>query len=104
MKPIRSITLETLRPVYTTTGIETCSVTISLRCGDRDTVATQKLRDGLTDDGATVVRRKKGFTDYQTINLLVKVGLLEQKHAGPRGGVRYFTTESGRNALELLNS
>ena len=66
------------------------------------TVAHEKLISGQTEEGAKVLRRGKGFTDYDVIKNLIKCGWLEEKAAGPRGGARYFTTESGLLALKSI--
>jgi len=65
----------------------------------RTTAAHQKLLDGQTAAGASVVRRAKGFSDYGVINGLVRAGWLEPRATGPRGGVRYFTTAAGAAAV-----
>jgi hypothetical protein len=73
---------------------------INLTVGKRTTTAHDKLVAGLTSDGAQVVRRKKGYSDYDVIRTLVRAGWLEERRTGPRGGVRYFTTPAGRVALD----
>ena len=65
----------------------------------RATAAHQKLLDGQTPDGARVVRRAKGFSDYDVVNALVRAGWLEARATGPRGGVRWFTTAAGAAAV-----
>jgi len=67
----------------------------------RKTNAFYLLQSGLTTEGATVTRRKKGYTDYQDIQRLVHAGYLEPRNTGPRGGTRYFTTQAG---IEAVNS
>ena len=66
----------------------------------RWTVAHRKLRDGLTESGAQVKRRGRGFTDFRVIESLLTRGYLEIRREGPRGGKRYFTTDAGRRLLE----
>ena len=66
----------------------------------RATAAHQKLIDGQTPDGARVVRRAKGFSDYDVVNGLVRAGWLEARASGPRGGTRYFTTPAGAAAVQ----
>lgn len=75
--------------------------TPSLKIGGKQTVAAQKLAQGLTETGAQIVRRGKGWTDYDVIRRLVRHGWLEEKQTGPRGGTRYFTTDAGKNALGI---
>jgi hypothetical protein len=70
----------------------------ALRIGTRFTVAHQKLTAGLVD-GAAIIRRARGYSDYDVINRLVTVGWLEPRRTGPRGGVRYYTTQAGKEAL-----
>jgi len=72
---------------------------INLIFHGRTTAAHQKLIDGQTPEGARVVRRAKGFSDYGVINGLVRAGGLEPRATGPRGGVRYFTTAAGAAAV-----
>ena len=72
---------------------------INLIYQGRTTVAHQKLIDGQTPDGARVVRRAKGFSDHDVINVLVREGWLEARASGPRGGVRWFTTAAGAAAV-----
>jgi hypothetical protein len=78
-------TIENLRP--------------ALRIGLRNTVAHKKLTAGLNDDGATIHRRARGYSDHDVIKRLVTVGWLEPRKTGPRGGVRYYTTQAGKEAL-----
>lgn len=66
------------------------------------TVAHEKLVSGQTSDGAKVLRRGKGFTDYGVIKNLIKCGWMEERPTGPRGGARYFTTQAGMSALERI--
>jgi hypothetical protein len=72
---------------------------INLIFQGRTTAAHQKLIDGLTADGAGVVQRAKGFSDYGVIAGLVRAGLLEPRATGPRGGTRYYTTAAGAAAV-----
>ena len=65
----------------------------------RTTAAHQKLLDGQTADGARVIQRAKGFSDYGVINALVRAGWLEARATGPRGGTRWFTTAAGVAAV-----
>ena len=73
---------------------------INLTYQGRTTAAHQKLLDGQTTEGARVVRRAKGFSDYGVINGLVRAGWLEARATGPRGGTRYFTTAAGAAAVQ----
>ena len=73
---------------------------INLTYQGRTTAAHQKLIDGQTTEGARVVRRAKGFSDYGVINALVRAGWLEPRATGPRGGTRYFTTAAGAAAVQ----
>jgi hypothetical protein len=73
---------------------------INLTYQGRRTAAHQKLLDGQTAEGASVVRRAKGFSDHGVINGLVRAGWLEPRATGPRGGVRYFTTAAGAAAVQ----
>jgi hypothetical protein len=73
---------------------------INLIFQGRTTAAHQKLIDGLTADGAGVVQRAKGFSDYGVIAGLVRAGWLEPRATGPRGGTRYFTTAAGAAAVQ----
>ena len=73
---------------------------INLIFHGRTTAAHQKLIDGQTPDGARVVRRAKGFSDYDVVSGLVRAGWLEARATGPRGGTRYFTTAAGAAAVQ----
>ena len=73
---------------------------INLIFHGRTTAAHQKLIDGQTAEGARVVRRAKGFSDYDVINALVREGWLEARATGPRGGTRWFTTPAGAAAVQ----
>ena len=73
--------------------------TINLFFHGKKTNAYYILEAGNTEHGATVTRRKKGFTDYRDIQILVTVGYLEARLTGPRGGIRYFTTTAGNDAM-----
>ena len=73
---------------------------INLIYQGRTTAAHQKLLDGQTADGARVIRRAKGFSDYDVINGLVRAGWLEPRASGPRGGTRWFTTAAGAVAVQ----
>ena len=73
---------------------------INLTYQGRTTAAHQKLLDGQTAEGARVVRRAKGFSDYGVITGLVRAGWLEARATGPRGGTRYFTTAAGAAAVQ----
>jgi hypothetical protein len=75
----------------------------ALRIGARCTVAHQKLTAGLVGDGAAIIRRARGYSDYDVIERLVTVGWLEPRKTGPRGGTRYYTTQAGKQALEASN-
>jgi hypothetical protein len=72
---------------------------INLIYQGRTTAAHQKLLDGQTPDGAGVIRRAKGFSDYDVINGLVRAGWLQARASGPRGGTRWFTTPAGAAAV-----
>ena len=72
---------------------------INLIFHGRTTAAHQKLLDGQTAEGARVVRRAKGFSDYDVVSGLVRAGWLEPRATGPRGGVRWFTTPAGAAAV-----
>ena len=72
-----------------------------LRYQGRTTAALQKLLDGQTTEGARVVRRAKGFSDFDVINGLVRAGWLEARASGPRGGTRWFTTPTGAAAAAV---
>ena len=69
-----------------------------LRYQGRTTAALQKLLDGQTTEGARVVRRAKGFSDFDVVRGLVRAGWLEARATGPRGGTRYHTTPTGAAA------
>ena len=71
----------------------------SLRRGSRKTKAYFKLVEGQTTDGATIVRRKGGYSDHDVIESLLRCGWLEAKPTGPRKGLRYYTTPAGLQAL-----
>ena len=51
------------------------------------------------DGGVIPTRRKKGWTNYEVLQNLVRCGWLESKPTGPKGGIRYHTTDAGRTAL-----
>jgi hypothetical protein len=72
---------------------------INLIYQGRRTAAYQKLLDGQTAEGARVVQRAKGFSDYGVIAGLLREGWLEPRAGGPRGGTRYFTTAAGAAAV-----
>jgi len=72
---------------------------INLIYQGRRTAAHQKLIDGQTAAGASVVRRAKGFSDHGVISALVRAGWLEPRASGPRGGTRWFTTAAGAAAV-----
>ncbi len=59
------------------------------------------VKAGLTPEGATVSRRKKGYSDFKDIQALITAGILEPRKVGPRGGIRYFTTPAGTEAMKL---
>lgn len=69
--------------------------------GARKTKAHLILEQGLTEAGAGVTRRQKGYTDFDVIRSLMQVQWLEPRPTGPRGGVRYFTTAAGRDAIKI---
>lgn len=73
----------------------------SLRRGRRKTNAYFKLIEGQTVDGATIVRRKGGYTDYRLIESLLRCGWMEIK---PTSGLRYYTTPAGLQALNQLTT
>lgn len=74
---------------------------MKLYIGSRKTKAYQILERGCTDEGATVTRRAKGWTDFDVIKNLMNAGWLEPRAAGVRGGTRYFTTPAGRAQMKL---
>lgn len=71
----------------------------SLKRGGRKTKAYLKLIEGQNTDGASIVRRKGGYSDHDVIESLLRCGWLEAKPTGPRGGLRYYTTQAGLQAL-----
>ena len=73
---------------------------MKLFIGLRKTRAHEILERGLTTEGATVTRRKKGWTDFDVIKNLMSAGWLEPRAAGVRGGIKYFTTSAGKAAIE----
>jgi hypothetical protein len=68
---------------------------LKLRVGTRMTKAFYKLCDGLQPEGARIVRRARGYSDYDVVAALVRQKLMEIRYVGPRGGARYFTTSAG---------
>ena len=77
---------------------------MQLKIKNRFTHAHDLLVTGLEADGASVTRRAKGYSDFDVIRNLVRLGWLEPRNAGPRGGVRYFTTPAGKAQLESLKA
>jgi len=75
---------------------------MKLTVGTRKTTAYYLLNDGLEFDGASVTRRRGGYTDFDVIKNLMRLGWMECRQTGPRGGSRYYTTELGREQLEQL--
>ena len=71
---------------------------------NKKTTAYLKLIEGQRPDGATVQRRARGYSDFDVIENLIRVGWLEKKSAGPRGGARYFTTSEGLEALKKVTA
>jgi hypothetical protein len=65
----------------------------------KPTEALFKLQAGLTENGTAVVRRKKGYFDYDVISRCEKAKLLEPRNTGPRGGRRWYTTDLGKQWL-----
>ena len=51
------------------------------------------------DGGVIPTRRKKGYSNYDVLDNLVRIGWIEERMTGPRGGRRYHTTKAGRAAL-----
>ena len=74
---------------------------MKLYIGSRKTKAHEILERGCTDEGATVTRRAKGWTDFDVIKNLISAGWLEPRQVGVRGGTRYFTTAAGREQIKL---
>ena len=66
----------------------------------RWTVAKEKLLDGLTEEGATVKKRGRGYSDFNVIESLLTRGYLEIRREGPRGGKRYFTSAAGKHLVD----
>ena len=62
--------------------------------------AYYQLHAGLSG-GVIPTKRKKGFSNYETLQRLSAMDLMEMRPSGPRGGMRYHTTTLGRQALEL---
>jgi len=73
---------------------------INLIFQNKKTTAYVKLIEGQHPNGATVRRRGRGYSDFDVIENLIRVGWLEKRAAGPRGGTRYFTTNAGLEALK----
>ena len=72
---------------------------MKLKVGSRFTHAYAVLLAGQSAAGATVTRRQKGFSDFDVIRNLSRLGWLEGRAVGPRGGTRYFTTAAGVVAI-----
>ena len=62
--------------------------------------AYYQLLDGIAN-GVVPTRRKKGFSNWQTLDKLANMGLMEHRPSGTRGGLRYHTTALGKSAVEL---
>jgi hypothetical protein len=73
---------------------------INLIFQNKKTAAYVKLIEGQHPDGATIQRRGRGYSDFDVIENLIRVGWIEKRAAGPRGGARYFTTTAGLEALK----
>ena len=69
--------------------------TLKLYVGSNKTKAHEILERGCTEEGASVTRRQKGYSDFDVIRNLQNLGWLEPKPVGIRGGMRYFTTQTG---------
>ena len=74
--------------------------TLKLYVGSNKTKAYEILERGCTNEGATVTRRNKGWSDFDVIRNLQKLGWIEPKPAGIRGGIRYFTTQAGAEEMK----
>ena len=62
----------------------------------RKTNSFYLLQDAKTKGGATVTRRAGGFSDYGLIQNLIRLGWVEPKNTGVRGGIRFHITRRGR--------
>ena len=74
--------------------------TLKLYVGSNKTKAYEILERGCTNEGATVTRRNKGWSDFDVIRNLQNLGWIEPKPAGIRGGIRYFTTQAGAEEMK----
>ena len=74
--------------------------TLKLYVGSNKTKAYEILERGCTNEGATVTRRNKGWSDFDVIRSLQNLGWIEPKPAGIRGGIRYFTTQAGAEEMK----
>ncbi len=72
---------------------------MKLKVGSRFTHAHDVLLAGQTVEGASVTRRQKGFSDFDVFRNLLRLGWLEGRAVGPRGGIKYFTTAAGVSAV-----
>ena len=66
------------------------------------TEAAYKLMESANREGATVDRRKGGWTNFDVLRRLGMLGLVEARETGPRGGRRYHATRRGRYQLKKL--
>ena len=74
--------------------------TLKLYVGSNKTKAYEILERGCTNEGATVTRRNKGWSDFDVVRNLQNLGWIEPKPAGIRGGIRYFTTQAGAEEMK----
>ena len=73
---------------------------MNLLFNGKKTIAYSVLIQGLQPTGAVIVRKRGGWSDNTVFQNLVKIGWLEMRMSGPRGGSRYFTTDKGKSALK----
>ncbi len=76
-------------------------MSIKLKITGKLTIAGETLLAAATPDGVAVdpMRGKYGSRNYPAIKALIGSGLIEAKAVGPRGGKRYFITQTGAEAL-----
>ena len=70
----------------------------------RKTNAYYKLLEACGKEGVAVKRRARGYSDYDICNSLIAQGFVVWRGTGPRGGSRLHATESGREAIELIEN
>jgi len=60
------------------------------------TSSANLLAEGRTSEGFGVTRRRGGYSNYADIIKLERLGWIEARSVGPRGGQRWFTTRKGK--------